>query len=104
MSGRLAPYGLLLAQLLLFYRKVLFEPGRFVIPWDLRYYHLPLADVMAKAFRAGELPLWDPYTYCGMPVYGNLTMALFYPPMVITVTLSNWIAGGRHLLYFLELQ
>jgi hypothetical protein len=52
----------------------------------------------------GELPLWNPYTYCGIPIYANLTAQLFYPPTLALLMLSNWVGGGRHLLYYLELQ
>ena len=97
------PYVVLLLEALVFFRKILFQPGEFAIPWDLRYYHLPLAEFMAKSFRHGQLPLWDPFTYCGWPVYAELTTQLFYPPTVIAVLISN-LAGGRHLLYVLELQ
>ncbi|MCC6861708.1 MAG: YfhO family protein [Bryobacterales bacterium] len=97
------PYGVLLAEVTAFYAKVLFLPGRYAIPWDLRYYHLPIAQFMARSFERGELPLWDPYTYCGFPIYANLTAGLFYPPMVLSILLSN-LAGGRNLLYWLELQ
>src|SRR5712692_8060117 len=95
--------GILLIEVLAFFRKILFQPGEFAIPWDLRYYHMPLAEFMAKSFRQGHLPLWDPYTYCGWPVYAELTTQLFYPPTVIAVLISN-LAGGHHLLYVLELQ
>jgi Bacterial membrane protein YfhO len=97
------PYAILLAEVLAFYRKVLFRPGKFVIPWDLRYYHLPLAESVARSFRQGHLPLWDPFTYCGWPVYAELTAQAFYPPTMIATLLSNAL-GGRHLLYFMELQ
>ncbi len=93
---------MLLAEILLFYRKVLFSSG-FVIPWDFRYYHFPLASFIARSFQRGELPLWDPYTYCGMPLYADLTAQVFYPPAALTILLSNW-TGGAHLFYFLELQ
>jgi hypothetical protein len=52
----------------------------------------------------GELPLWNPYIYCGIPIYANLTTQLFYPPTAALLMLSNCVGGGRHLLYFLELQ
>ncbi len=103
LKASLWPYAILLVEALAFFRKILFQPGEFVIPWDLRYYHMPLAEFMAKSFRQGHLPLWDPYTYCGWPVYAELTTQLFYPPTVIAVLISN-LAGGRHLLYVLEVQ
>ena len=100
---RIIPFAALLTEVLLFYRQVLFQPGKYAIPWDLQSYHLPLAEFMAKSFRQGYFPLWDPFTYCGWPVYAELTTQLFYPPTLIAVLLSN-ATGGRHLLYFLELQ
>ncbi|HTM50476.1 MAG TPA: YfhO family protein [Bryobacteraceae bacterium] len=97
------PYPLLLLETVLFFRRILFEPRLFVIPWDLRYYHLPIAEFMAKSLRQGYLPLWDPFTYCGWPIYAELTTQLFYPPTLIAVLISNAL-GGRDLLYILELQ
>ena len=58
------PYAVLIAEVLLFFRRVLFDFS-YVIPWDLRYYHFPMMAFMARSLRAGELPLWDPYSYCG---------------------------------------
>ena len=89
--------------MLLFWRKVVFLPGVYVVPWDLRYYHLPLAYFMAKCFRSGYLPLWDPYVYCGLPFHAVITTQLFYPPTLAAV-LASIAVGGKHLLYFLELQ
>lgn len=96
------PYAVLLAEVLLFYRRVLFD-FNYVIPWDLRYYHFPMLAFMARSLRAGELPLWDPYSYCGFPIYANFTAQLFYPPTLAVIFLSNWLAP-QHLLYFVELQ
>jgi hypothetical protein len=96
------PYGALAAEILVFYRLVLFVPG-YAIPWDFRAYHFPLASFIAKSFSRGELPLWDPYSYCGTPFYANIQAQLFYPPTLIAILASNSLAPG-HLLYLLELQ
>ena len=96
------PYAILLAEVLVFYRHVLFYDG-FVIPWDLRYDHFPIASFMAESLGRGELPLWDPFTYCGRPLYANMQAQLFYPPTVATLLVSNW-SGGENLLYLLEWQ
>src|SRR5262245_22361528 len=58
---------------------------------------------MAKSFRHGHLPLWDPFTYCGWPIYAELTTQLFYPPTLVAVLISN-ATSGRHLINFLEWQ
>ena len=96
------PLLVLLAEVLAFFRHILFY-GHYAIPWDFRYYHLSQAWFIARSFARGELPLWDPYTYCGMPFYANLTAQLFYPPTLAAILASNW-TGAEHLLYWLELQ
>ncbi|MEN6603993.1 MAG: hypothetical protein ABFD86_16415, partial [Bryobacteraceae bacterium] len=98
---RVVPYLILLAEVLIFYRKVLF--GAYAIPWDLRTFHLPLATFIADSFRAGEFPLWDPFTYCGRPFYANIQAQVFYPPTLLAVLASN-LAGADTLLYALEWQ
>jgi hypothetical protein len=96
------PLLVLLAEVLAFFRHILFY-GHYAIPWDFGTYHLSQAWFIARSFARGELPLWDPYTYCGMPFYANLTAQLFYPPALAAILLSNWTGGG-HLLCWLELQ
>jgi hypothetical protein len=97
------PYLALFAEVLAFFRHVLFS-GHHLIPWDLQYYHQPLAWFASRSLGRGELPLWDPFTYCGMPIYANLTTQLFYPPTFAIYLASNWMGEGRHLLYLLEWQ
>ena len=89
----------LMAEVAVFYRHVLFERG-FVFPWDFRAVHLPLATFVAGALRRGQLPLWDPYTYCGNPIFANIQAALFYPPVLAATLASNWFGNGSlpHLL------
>ena len=48
------------------------DPGSSGIPanhWiiDQLTYDLPLQTTIYKAVRAGEIPWWDPYTWCGRP-------------------------------------
>ncbi len=98
---RLLPYVVLLAEIVLFHRRVLFSD--FVIPWDLRGFHLPHAHLYADALGRGELPLWDPYTYCGRPFQANIQTAVFYPPMAVAAAVGS-MAGHRHLEFLLELN
>jgi hypothetical protein len=77
--------------------------GNYVIPWDLRYFHLPIAELQAHCLRQWQLPLWDPFTYFGRPLWANIQTQLFYPPRAVTLLLSN-LTGGEHLLYWLEIQ
>ncbi|MGH9672931.1 MAG: YfhO family protein [Bryobacteraceae bacterium] len=99
MSWRRALPGLfLLAAALFFFRRPLFDSA-YAIPWDLRSYHLPIATFVAESFSRGELPLWDPWTYCGRPLYANLTAQVFYPP-----AWPAFLLAGDSLLDALEWQ
>ena len=82
----------LLAEVVLFHRKVLFYPG-YIFPWDFRAVHLPLATFVADSLRRGEFPLWDPYTYCGFPFFANIQAAIYYPP-VLAATLFGTLLGS----------
>ncbi|MGA2328684.1 MAG: hypothetical protein ABSH05_20600 [Bryobacteraceae bacterium] len=93
------PYAVLLAEVLVFYRHVLFYPG-YVFPWDLRYFHYPHAWFIAESFRNFDLPLWDPFTYFGRPFQANIQTQVLYPPLALLIVLRNLLGGD--LLYFLE--
>jgi hypothetical protein len=84
------PFAVLLAEVLLFFRKALFT-ARFVFPWDFRGYHLPLNQFLARSLGEGTLPFWDPFTYCGFPQYANPQAQTFYPPAL----LFAWIGALR---------
>ncbi len=79
----------LLAEVALFHRHVLFERG-YLFPWDFRGVHLPFASFIAASLHRGEFPLWEPYTYCGNPIFANIQAALFYPPVLLATAASNW--------------
>lgn len=78
----------LLAEVAAFYRHVLFGHG-YLFPWDFRGVHMPLATFIAACLRRGEMPLWEPYTYCGNPLFANIQAALFYPPVLLATAASN---------------
>ncbi len=61
------------------------------MPWDFRAVHLPLFSAIVRAFSKWELPLWDPYTYGGMPLYANIQSALFYPPTIIAALVGTFL-------------
>lgn len=41
---------------------------------------LPFYRFAAEEFRAGRLPLWNPYLYGGAPFAADIQAAVFYPP------------------------
>ena len=81
----------LLIEALAFHRHVLFYRG-YTFPWDFRGVHVPFATFIADSFRRGEFPLWDPYTFCGYPIFANIQAALFYPP-VLAATVAGVVLG-----------
>ena len=85
-ARRAAPYCALLLFTLLFYRNILFTSDTF-IPFDLPFYHLPQAVFASESLRNGQLPLWDPNTYCGRPLYAEVQAAYFYPARMLTILL-----------------
>ena len=89
-AGRDLLYGAALAAAaLIFHRRVLFYHG-FVFPWDFRLVHVPFATFIADSIRHGHMPLWDPYTYCGTPLFANIQAALFYPTILSAELASAW--------------
>jgi hypothetical protein len=84
-----------------FFRGVLFFGHS--IPWDLEGFHLPHAHVYADALARGELPLWDPYLYCGRPFQANIQTQVFYPTVALIAWLGSLI-GHDHLFFLLELN
>lgn len=98
---RFAPLFLLLADLILFFRLNLF--AGYGTPWDLRGFHLPHIHAYSDALLWGELPLWDPYTYCGRPFQANIQTAVFYPPVAAAAWLGG-LLGQQHLFFLLQVN
>ena len=74
---------------LIFHRRVLFYHG-FVFPWDFRLVHIPFATFIADSILHRQMPLWDPYTYCGTPLFANIQAALFYPLNLPAELVGAW--------------
>jgi hypothetical protein len=54
--------------------------GRLVIsPDDGVIFNIPLRVAAANLIRAGYLPLWNPYMFCGMPLHGAAQAGLLFP-------------------------
>lgn len=75
---------LLLALLpfLVYWRLFTAEPAdqQTIAEGDFFHEYLPLAVTAARALRAGELPLWNPYSNAGQPLLADPQNALLYPP------------------------
>src|SRR5690349_17295320 len=87
----LGPFGLLAVLVALFHWKILLDPNEFHVPFDIHDFHYSLVHSIFSSLQAGIFPLWDPFTYGGMPLAGNIQAQLFYPPTLLCLKLSGWI-------------
>ncbi|NNE43357.1 MAG: hypothetical protein HKN12_04045, partial [Gemmatimonadetes bacterium] len=62
---------------------------------NLSYY--PRREILHRAWRDGEIPFWNPYSFGGTPFLGDIQAGVLYPP--------NWILfplePGRQMGWFL---
>ena len=94
------PLVVLLAAMLIFFCRVLFS-HHYLIPWDFRAFHLPIASVLFDAMKGAGSILWDTSTYCGRPFFADPQAQAFYPPTDIAVFVSTFF-GISSLAYVLE--
>jgi hypothetical protein len=78
--------------------------------------HYPMADLAAEWMRAGSIPLWNPFQFCGQPFLATLLYGVFYPlhffqlllpiPLALeaTVVLHLFAAGVFMYLYARVIQ
>ena len=81
-------YFSLLANVILFFHKPLFSTA-YLFPWDFRSVQLPLLSFLVDRLRAGHFALWNPYSYCGYPVFANIE-ACYFQPFILA---AAWIAA-----------
>lgn len=83
--GALVAASVLLAVALAVYGDLLVTRGRVVsgLGTDLSLQFVFWRDFGFREMRHGNLPLWNPHVYSGMPFHGGMQPALLYPP--------NWI-------------
>jgi hypothetical protein len=65
--------------------------------------HYPMKYVSATAFRAGEIPYWNPSDGGGQPLAGNPNALTFYPDNVLYLFLPAHMAFNLHFLLHLAL-
>ena len=72
----------------------LFRPGRiaaFGLANDLKLFFLPRFLWASEFFKAHwRVPLWDPYTFSGMPFVGNMQSPVDHPPNWLGLALAPW--------------
>jgi hypothetical protein len=80
---RLLPYLLLALLALVFFGELVLHPTRLLYSdnSDLLALHLPSKWFLVRSFQeTGELPLWCPYSFAGMPFIHDPQVTAFYPP------------------------
>jgi len=96
------PLAILFAAVLVFFARNLFSHA-YLIPWDFRGFHLPLATAVFDAMKGTGSVLWDTSTYCGRPLFADPQAQIFYPPTALAVFLST-LFDASALVYILEWQ
>jgi len=85
-------YFALLANVVLFFHQPLFS-AQYLFPWDFRGVQLPPITFLVERLRQGHFALWNPYVYCGFPVFANIE-GCYFQPLVLA---SAWIAAHTSL-------
>ena len=70
---------------------------------------LPWREFGFRHLRAGNLPLWNPHIFLGMPFVGDMQSAMFYPPNWLYLPMpaglaTNWLFALHILLCGLFMQ
>lgn len=112
--GALAGLGVLVAAM---FFDVLFVPGTRVLGadnTDLALHFLHWRQFGFGELGSGNLALWNPHIYAGVPFFGGMQSALLYPPnwlfLVLpvglaanwTIALNVWLLGAFMLLWALR--
>ena len=98
--GRFA--ALLAALIVVCFPKVVFGLETFFYK-DYGLFAYPMAFYHHEAFWRGEMPLWNPYNYCGLPFLAQWNTLTLYPPslfyLVFPLTWSLGIFNLAHLFW-----
>jgi hypothetical protein len=78
----------LLAVVVLFFHKPLFS-AQYTFPWDFRGVQLPLITFLRDQLRENRFALWNPYNYCGYPIYANIQACFFHPLVFASALISS---------------
>ena len=82
-----------------FFRDILLQKAFF---WeDFLYQYYAFRNFAAVSLAWGELPLWNPYTFSGMPFQADIQTAVFYIPNLL---LTLFVSGGKLNFYWVEVE
>src|ERR1700682_1568389 len=77
-SDKFAALSVALAPVLYFLPAIL--KGKVLCPDDGLIFNTPLRVAAAQIVRSGNLPLWNPYIFSGMPLLAAAQVGLLFPP------------------------
>src|SRR5437773_8060887 len=80
-------FAILLAVLLLASFPLVIFGCRSFFTRDFANFGYPLAWQVQQSYRAGEIPLWNPYNFAGLPFLAQWNTLALYPPSLIYVLL-----------------
>src|SRR5882724_9572981 len=67
---------------------------------DFANFGYPLAWHVQQSYRAGEIPLWNPYNFAGLPFLAQWNTLALYPPSLIYILLPlPWSLNCFNLLH-----
>ena len=80
-----------------FFHKILLGQAYF---WeDFLYQNFPFRSFAATSVAMGQMPLWNPYTFNGMPFLADIQTTVLYLP---TLALTLFVSNGSLSYYWLE--
>lgn len=87
-KGSIQVYVALLADAVLFFHKPLFST-QYLFPWDFRGVQLPLITFLRDQLRDHHFALWNPWSYCGYPVFANIEAGFFHPLVLLSALIGS---------------
>ncbi|MDI6765890.1 MAG: YfhO family protein [Bacteroidota bacterium] len=81
-----------------FFREIIFQQAFF---WeDFIYQFYPYRNFASVSFANGEIPLWNPYTFVGMPFLADITGTVLYLPHLLLIPFAS---GGILHVWYVEM-
>jgi hypothetical protein len=97
----------LIAVILCYFRRILWTPEYVYGELDIRRHFFFFKLVSYELVRGGELPLWLPHIYCGMPLLAASQVTPFYPvdlALMLTRAPLNMVFNWELLIHLLAAQ
>jgi Bacterial membrane protein YfhO len=91
---RIVPYAVLASVALAYFAPLVVHPSRTLYGdhSDLIALHVPWMTFLARSWQIdGELPLWNPLQFAGLPFAHDVQAAISYPPHAI----FRWVGDGN---------